>query len=160
MQFLGHHIDSEGVKPLPAKVEAVRSFAKPTTIKGLQKFLEMVNFYHRFIPAAANVMQPLYRILAGKPKSLAWDDESTLAFDRAKQALADAAMLVHPRSDAPTAVTVDASGLAVGAVLEQLVDGGWQPLAFFSRALRPPEQKYSAFDRELLALYLAIRQFR
>ena len=45
-------------------------------------------------------------------------------------------------------------------MLEQLIDNVWQPLAFFSRQLRKPETKYSAFDRELLAAYLAVRHFR
>ena len=60
----------------------------------------------------------------------------------------------------PTAVTVDASDVAIGAVFEQFTDGAWQPLAFFSRMLRKPEVKYSAFYRELLAIHLAIRHFR
>ncbi|XP_059824016.1 trafficking protein particle complex subunit 2 isoform X1 [Hypanus sabinus] len=57
----------------------------------------------------------------------------------------------------PTALTSDT---AVDGVLEQLIEGRWQPLVFFSKHLRPPKLKYSAFDRELLALYLAIRHFR
>ena len=78
------------------------------------------------------------------------------AFEDAKSALAGATMLTHPQCTALTSLTVDASDLAVGAVLQQLVHGVWQPLAFFSKQLRPPERKYSAFDRELLALYLGI----
>ena len=74
--------------------------------------------------------------------------------------LADATLLTHPHPNASIALTSDASVTAVGAVLEQSIEGSWQPLAFFSRQLRPAEQKYSAFDRELLALYLAIRHFR
>ena len=88
------------------------------------------------------------------------DSEMTTAFDKAKSALANATMLSYPRLDAPLALTSDASDTAVGAVLVQLVGSVWQPLAFFSRQLRPPERKYSAFDRELLALYLAVRHFR
>ena len=67
--------------------------------------------------------------------------------------------IVHPHADKPIALTVDASGAAIGAVLEQNL-GSWKPVAFFSRKLRAAEQKYSAFDRELLAAYLAIRHFR
>ena len=66
-------------------------------------------------------------------------------------------MLVHPGHEAPTSLTVDASDVAV---LEQLIDGVWKPLAFFSHQLRPLERNYSAFDCELLALYLAVRHFR
>lgn len=49
--------------------------------------------------------------------------------------------------------------MAVGGVFEQQIDGRWQPLAFFSHQLRAPERNYSAFDRELLALYMAIQHF-
>ena len=159
--YLGHQITSQGAIPLPAKVEAIRTFARPTTIKGLQQFVGMLNFYHRFVPNAAHIMRPIYDVLAGKPMTLKWSDELDEAFTTAKKALAQATMLVHPHADKPTALTVDASGTAVGAVLEQNSDGSdWKPVAFFSRKLRPAEQNYSAFDRELLAAYLAIRHFR
>ncbi len=105
-------------------------------------------------------MQPLYKAVAGKSKHLQLSECMSKASDRTKDALADAAMLVHQCSDLPLAVTVDASGIAVGAVLEQCVEGQWYPLAFFSRQLRPAQRKYSAFDREHVALYLTIRHFR
>ena len=84
----------------------------------------------------------------------------SVAFQRTKEALASATMLVHPRADAPTAVTVDASDIAVGGVLQQLTDDVWRPLAFFSRKLSSAQRKWSAFDRELLALHSSIRHFR
>ena len=54
----------------------------------------------------------------------------------------------------------DASDKAVGAVLQQYVDDAWHPIAYFSRKLKPAETRYSAFDKELLAIYLAIKHFR
>ena len=81
------------------------------------------------------------------------------AFQEAKTALIESTMLAHPRKQAPTALTTGASGEAIGAVLEQLVHGVWQPLAFFSEHLCPAERKYSAFDRELLAKLLEGRTF-
>ena len=71
-----------------------------------------------------------------------------------------ATLLVHPQHDALASITSDASGQAVGAVLEQFIDHEWRPIAFFSRKLRPAETRYSVFDRELLGVYLAIRHFR
>ena len=141
-------------------MEAVCKFKQPVTVKGLQEFVGIVNFYRRFIPAAARIMQPLFLALAGKPRTLQWSDGMVKAFTHAKTALAGATMLTHPRCNAPTSLTVDASDLAVSAVLQQLVHGVWQPLAFFSKQLQSPEKKYSAFDRELLALYLGVRHFR
>lgn len=160
LDFLGHHLSPSGVVPLRAKVEAITNFPKPATTKGLQEFLGMVNFYHRFIPRAASIMRPLYGAISGKQKLVVWTDERDAAFTRAKDALSTATMLSHPDPQAETALTVDASDHAVGGVLEQFTEGSWRPLAFFSRKLRPAEEKYSAFDRELLALHLAIRHFR
>ena len=160
IDFLGHRISRHGIVPMPAKVQAIRDFPNPMTVKGLQEFLGMMNFYNSFVPNAAAIMQPLYAATACTTKDVTSTCDMFSAFERAKEALAKATMLVHPRSDAPTAITVDASDLAIGGVLEQLVDDVWQPLAFFSRQLRKPERNYSAYDRELLALYLSVRHFR
>ncbi len=152
IDFLGHRITSSGAVPLPDKVDAITKFPVPHTTKALQ--------YHRFIPRAADLMHPLYRSLKGHSRNtqIAWSEEMTKSFEDAKLAIAQATMLSHPIPDAPIAITTDASDCAVGAVHEQLVDGVWQPLAFFSRQLRPNDQKYSTFE-ELLALYLAVRHF-
>ncbi|GFT72366.1 transposon Tf2-11 polyprotein [Trichonephila clavipes] len=79
---------------------------------------------------------------------------------RCKQALADAALLAHPSPSAPLALHVDASDYAIGGALHQVVDSELQPLAFFPRKLTSSEKSYSAYDRELLAIYSAIRHFR
>ncbi|XP_032871989.1 uncharacterized protein LOC116969181, partial [Amblyraja radiata] len=160
IDFLGHRVTAQGVVPLPTRVDAIRRFPRPTTVRGLQEFVGMVTFYHRFLPSAAAVMRPLFHLIAGHRREVDWSVEATAAFVRGKEALAEATMFVHPREDAQTALTVDASEVAVGAVLEQLVEGCWRPLALFSKHLSGPQRRYSAFDRELLALYLAVRHFR
>ena len=156
IQFLGHSVNEQEAFPLPEKVESIRQFVKPKTRKCLQELVGMVNFYHRFIPQAAAIMRPLYQALKGKnkPNVVTWSTVMDSVFEQTKQALADATLLTHPQVDAPTALTVDASDAAVGGVLEQQINGQWQPLAFFSKQLSTAQTKYSAFDRELLALYL------
>ncbi|XP_056128342.1 uncharacterized protein LOC130106298 [Rhinichthys klamathensis goyatoka] len=118
VSFLGHHVTPQGAVPLPAKVEAVASFPRPRTVKSLQEFLGMVNFYNRFLPRAAQLMRPLYYALRGRRPAdvLAWSPEMADAFDAAKTALANAALLAHPSPTAPVALTTDASDYAVGAV--------------------------------------------
>ena len=74
--------------------------------------------------------------------------------------LAKATLLHHPKPEALTNITTDASDLAVGAVLQQYIHGAWCPIAYFSKKLQPAETRYSTFDRELLAVYLAIKYFR
>ena len=74
--------------------------------------------------------------------------------------LANATMLVHPVDGAPLALTVDASVVAIGGVLEQHVGGHWQPLGFFSKPLQGKQPEWVPFDRELLAAHRSIRHFR
>ena len=164
LNFLGHHVDANGIRPLPEKVAAIRDFPQPTSYKRLRSFLGLVNFYRRFVPNCAGILTPLTNLLAkqkkGSRKPLVWTEESSTAFADIKAALSTATMLVHPSTDAPISIMTDASDVAVGGVLQQLVDNAWQPIAFFSHKLLPAETKYSAFGRELLAVYLAIKHFR
>ena len=67
-------------------------------------------------------------------------------------ALLEAVLLVHPQPHAATCITTDALNLAVGAVLEQFINGQWKPISFFSKKVSPAELEYSAFDRELISL--------
>ena len=159
LDFLGHHIDCHGITPLPDKVQAVRDFPQPQSQRQLRQFIGLVNFYHRFLPHCADLMQPLHSLLKGKSQSLTWTDEATTAFHATKQALANASLLAYPSLDAPTCLMTDASDTAVGAVLQQNINGAWKPISFFSRKMTPAETRYSTFDRELLAVYLAIKHF-
>ena len=118
----------------------------------------MINFYHRFIPHAAALLHPLHG--AAHNKVFTWTPQLQSSFDAAKAALSAAVLLVHPSHTAPTSITVDASDIAVGGALEQYLGGQWRPVAFFSRKLNKVEARYSAFDRELLAMYLGVRRFR
>jgi hypothetical protein len=162
IDFLGHRVSRNGIRPLPSKVLAIEKFPVPTTIKQLEQFIGMVNFYHVFVPKAANIMKPLYGVLSGspRPKELSWSPELDKAFNLAKHQLAAATLLHHPVPGATTALTTDASDTAIGAVLEQQVGEHWQPLAFFSRQLHKAEKNYATIDRELLGIHEAILHFR
>ena len=163
LTFLGHLVDANGIRPLPEKVEAIHTFPKPTTQRKLREYLGLINFYRRFLPDCAKLLLPLTNLLSGKVNSntpITWTTTAESAFEQSKASLAQATMLHHPRHDAPTCIATDASNHAVGAVLQQLIDGTWSPIAYFSKKLQPAETRYSTFDRELLAVYLAIRHFR
>ncbi|BHF81681.1 hypothetical protein SprV_0802481400 [Sparganum proliferum] len=82
------------------------------------------------------------------------------SFEQVKALLADATLLTHYHADAPISLMVDASNVAVGAVLQQSLPDSTVPLAFFSKKLSKAETRYSTFGRELLAAYLAVRHFR
>ena len=89
-----------------------------------------------------------------------WTERAQGAFQAAKEALATATLLSHPQPNAPLAIMSDASDIAVGAVLQQRIGDQWHPISYFSKKLTSTETHYSTFDRELLAIYLAIRHFR
>ena len=105
-------------------------------------------------------MRHLHTLLTPKSQALNWNDDALTAFKATKEALANASLLSYPKNNAPTCLMMDASDTAVGAVLQQYVDGTRRPISFFSRKMTPAETHYSTFDRELLAVYLAIKHFR
>ena len=163
LNFLGHVVDHNGIAPLPDKVEAIQALPPPSSLRKLREFMGLVNFYRRFVPRCADLMQPLTDKLKGakrKNQDISLTPEELTAFHSVKQTLSDATMLVHPKKDAPLCLLTDASDTGAGGTLQQLVGGVWQPLAFFSKRLQPPETRYSAFGRELLAVYLCIKHFR
>lgn len=161
--FLGYQISEKGTKPLHGKVQAISKFPPPKTVRELRRFLGMVNFYRRFLPNAAQIQSPLNALLTGSVKAshpVAIEGESLRAFEACKKSLCDAALLAHPDPQAKLGLVTDASDTAISGVLQQLKNGDWQPLAFFSRRLSPSQTKYSPYDRELLAIYESIKYFR
>ena len=165
LDFLGYRVDATGIAPLPERVEAIRATEPPTSIKELQRFNGMINYYRRWIPRAADHMYHLFDALKGprgkgKAKALEWNPDLQTSFDAVKEALAQATLLHHPRPGARLAVTTDASNQAIGGVLEQEGPNGWEPLAFYSAKLTDTQQGWVPYDRELLASFKSIRHFR
>jgi cleavage and polyadenylation specificity factor subunit 1 len=166
LDFLSHRITPDGILPSPDRIEAIENLPSPTSIKQIQKFVGMVNYYHRFVPKLAQLLIPLHdhltklHKLSKRAKNFSWPTECEQAFLKAKEALKNSTILVHPCMTSRYALMTDASTHSIGAVLQQNVNGIWQPLSFFSRKLTPTQAKYSTYDRELLAIYLAIKHFR
>ena len=160
LEFLGYQVDEHGISPLPERVSAIREFAQPTSVKELQRFLGMINYYRRFIPRAAHHLHFLFQSLKGKQKTLPWNQKCTESFEAIKEALAAATLLHHPRSSSQLALTTDASKLAIGGVLEQWGPKGWEPLSFYSAKLEEHQQEWPPYDRELLGAFKAVRHFR
>ena len=162
LNFLGHLVTPEGILPLRDKVKAVEDYPRPYNHKQLRAFLGFVNYYHRFVHNMAHHLAPLYNLLKNsksKSQVIDWNDEAVQAFQHSKKMLAEATALAFPSSNLPTQIVVDASDIAIGAVLQQKYEEVWRPIAFFSRKLDATQKKYSTFDRELLSAYKAIRHF-
>jgi hypothetical protein len=149
ISYLGHHISATGIRPLEDRLAAIRKYPQSKSVPQLQSYLGLINFYRRFFKDAAAVLQPLTEAVRGGQKTeLVWSEQMAAAFEASKAALC-AVELAHLVQGATLSLAVDASGTHVGAVLQQERPQGG--------GVRP--QKYSAFDRELLACYLAVRHF-
>ncbi|GFW87474.1 retrovirus-related Pol polyprotein from transposon opus [Trichonephila clavipes] len=116
-----------------------------STVRPVGDYRQLNSVTERFLPKAAEQQYLLSEFLKGSKgkkdsKPLNWSSEAITAFQRCKQALADAALLAHPSPSAPLALHVDAPDYAIGGALHQVVDSELQPLAFFSRKFTSSEK--------------------
>lgn len=164
LNFLGFHISKNGLKPLEDQIKVISEFPRPKTVEELRRFLGMLNFYRRHLPKAAAIhskLNPFLHNARKKDKSLIpWSDETIEAFEQCKQSLQRAVTLSFPSADAPISLMTDCSNTCIGAVLQQREMNSWKPLGFYSNKLSEAQQRYSTYDRELLAIYQAIKHFR
>ena len=123
----------------------------------------MLNFYRRFLKDTGALTAPLNRMLSpkhhNKKRELAWDHGGNAAFERVKSALAHLAILSFPNRGLETILVCDASDVAVGSALNQVIDGELRLIVFFSKTLTKTQKNYSVFDRELLSIFLAVKHF-
>ncbi|KAL0173822.1 hypothetical protein M9458_029790, partial [Cirrhinus mrigala] len=145
VHFLGYIIDRHGVCMDEGKVDAVISWPAPKSIKELQRFLGFAIFFRRFIKGYSQITSSLTNLLKGHPKALIWTSEASTAFQTLKQAFTQAPLLTHPDPDLPFVVDVAAR---------------LHPCAYFSRKLSPAETNYDIGNRELLAIKLALEEWR
>ncbi|KAK3506694.1 hypothetical protein QTP70_015432 [Hemibagrus guttatus] len=162
VQFLGYNISRSGIQMDEGKIAAVRDWLAPATVKELQWFLGFANFYRRFISNYSSIADPLTNLLRNKPKSLLWSPATEGPFNTLKRAFTTAPLLIHPDPDKPFVVEVDASTTGVEAVLSQQQGNPshLHPCAFFSHKLNPAERNYDIGNRELLAIKLALEEWR
>ena len=164
VEFLGHTVNSDGFKPTPEKTEAVRNYPKPKSVQEMRQFLGLVNFYNACIPHAAEIQGPLCQFLIGSKKKkdnrpIKWNAIADAAFEKCKQSVIDIAEITFPDENAEIRLVTDASNTAMGAALEQRDGENWKPVAFFSKLFNPAQAKYATIDRELTAIYYAVRKF-
>ncbi|CAI7729085.1 unnamed protein product [Closterium sp. NIES-53] len=157
--FLGHIISHNQLAMDPSKVQAIREWKEPTSIKEVQAFLDLANYYRKFIRHFAAITSPLSNLLR-KSEPFHWDSDQQTAFNALKYALTSSPTLALPNPSLPYVIWTDASQVATGAILYQDQGHGLQPIAFESRKLKPAECNYATHDREALAIVHAIKKWR
>jgi hypothetical protein len=127
VKFLGHVIDQNGVSPDPDRIAAVLSYPAPHNQKKLRKFLGTCNYHHRFIVQYAESVAPLLPLLK-KGSQWKWTDEMQRAFENVRRQFAASIHLVHPNETQPFSIYTEASRIAIGGVLMQADEDGYQQI--------------------------------
>ena len=142
----------------PKKVEALHDWPTPHCKKHVQQFLGFVNFYCRFVCDFAKTARPLNRLCGSQPWS--WTPIKEEAFLSLQNSVTSGPVLAIPLDNAPFRVESDSSGFATRAVLSQLHNDFWRPVAFHSKSLNDVERNYDIHDRELLSIMRALSEWR
>lgn len=159
LRYLGYVVDKKGLRVDPEKVEAILKIPVPKNSKEVRQFVGTASWYRRFIANFATRMHPLTSLLR-KGKRFEWTDAAQIAFDDIRSCLIQSPILTCPDFEKPFVIACDASGVGIGAVLSQQSEEGENVVAYASRTLTSTEQKYSATERECLAVIWAIERFR
>ena len=154
VEYLGHVISKEGVKADPAKISVMLEWPEPRNLKALRGFLGLTGYYRRFVKGYGGMAAPLTALL--KKNSFIWTEKATQAFQELKTAMVTPPVLALPDFSKTFVVECDASKDALGAVLMQ--EG--RPLAYLSHALRGKNFFLSTYEKEFLALVLAVQKWR
>jgi len=158
LEFLGHVINKEGVKPTRENVKAIEQMKHPGNIRELRSFLGTINFYAKFIENIAEIRKPLNELLR-KDTVFSWTKDCENAFEQLKRCLMSEPLLVRPNYRDRFVITTDASLHAIGAVLSNETNME-RPIAYASRSLGSAERKYHTIEKELLAIVWAVDYFK
>ena len=159
IEYLGHRITKEGLKPTESKVQAIAQAPTPTNVSELKAFLGLVNYYGKFLPNLSTTLAPLHRLLA-RGARYQWSQTQQDVFDTVKSQLASSKVLVHYDSDIDLVLSCDASPYGVGAVLSHRFGADSErPIAYASRTMAPAEKRYSHLDKEALAIIFGLKRF-
>ena len=161
--YLGHIVSKDGIRTDPSKVEAVKNWAPPRSLKELRSFLGLTGYYRKFIPGYSKVAKPLTN-LTKKDAAWLWGELEQTAFDGLKNALCSDPILQFPSPDPrhKFRVETDASDSAIGAVLSQEDETGkvTRVICYGSKALSTAERNYCTTRKELLAIVHFVHEWR
>ena len=155
VSFLGHIIYAEGIRVDPDKIETVLNWTRPRNVTEVRSFLGLAGYYQRLVQGFSVIASSLTRLLR-KGVKFEWDDKCQSRFERLKEILVEAPVLILPTSGREYTIYSDASRIGLGCVLMQ--DG--KVVAYASRQLKPHEQNYPTHYLELAVVVFALKIWR
>ena len=160
VQYLGHMIDKDRIRPQPEKLKAFVEMPNPNNQKELLSFLGMVNYYDRFTPGLASKCANLNDLLH-KEAAWQWDKHHAASVQEIKTALTSTEALAHYDPSLPLNLSCDASSVGVGAVIfHTLPDSTEKVIAYASCKLSQAEKNYAQIQKEALAIVFGVQKFR
>ena len=114
--FLGVIIGEDGVRMEKEKVQGVIKWLMPRSVKDVQKFLGLANYYRRFVKDFAKIAKPLHE-MTRKEMKWSWGKRQQKAFKELKERFTMEPVLVIPDLDKEMRVEADASDFAMGGIL-------------------------------------------
>ena len=159
VEFLEYIIQPEQIKKDLKKTQTVRDWPTLRRVKEVQSFLELVNYYWKFIPNYSQVAEPLTR-LTRKAEGFHWNKEQKQAFQDLKNVLSRTAHLQISKTTCKKVVKTDVSDFAVEACLYQIKDGEKWPITYQSRKLSELKKRYEMHNKKLLVIIKALQEWR
>ncbi|KAG6454310.1 hypothetical protein O3G_MSEX008647 [Manduca sexta] len=165
IEFLGHELSVNGIRPLQKYLTAIKTSRTPNTTEEIQSFLGLVNFVSKWVPDVATLTEPLRELLRlglGKSANIQkyWRTKHDKAFEALKESLTSIQTLGYYNPLDKTQVIADASPMGLGAVLVQTDKNGPRVIAYGHKALSDCEKRYCQTEKEALALVWAIEHFK
>lgn len=160
IRYLGYVLSEHGLSMDASKIQPVLDYAQPQTVKDVRRLLGLAGFYQKFISNYSEITTPITNLLKKDRKKFHWTEEANLAFEKLKNSLVSAPILANPDFNLPFVIETDSSDLAIGAVLVQVQEGERKTIAYFSKKLSSTQKRYSATERECLAVLLSIENFK
>ncbi|GBC33494.1 enzymatic polyprotein, putative [Rhizophagus irregularis DAOM 181602=DAOM 197198] len=159
IEFLGHIVGRDGLKPDAKKVEKIKEIKIPETVTQVRSFLGLCSYYRRFIKNFAKIAKPLYHLVK-KDVPFEWTEKQQEAFEELKIRLMEKPVLDHPNFEKEFILITDASGEGLGAVLSQKNEENKEfVIAYASRSLVGAEKNYAITELECLAIFWGIKYF-
>lgn len=160
IKYLGYVLSDQGLSMDASKIQPILDYPSPRSIKDIRRLLGLAGFYQKFIRNYSEITTPLTNLLKKDRKKFSWTEEAEIALTKLKTALVTAPVLSNPDFHAPFIIETDSSDLAIGAVLVQIQQGERKTIAYFSKKLSSTQRRYSATERECLAVLLSIEHFK
>ena len=156
VNYFGHTLTQEGIRPDPNKVKAIREMVSPQSKAELETILGMVTYLSKFAPRLSEITAPLRQLLK-EDSEFVWDSNHDVAFQRMKDLLTQepGPVLTYFDHTKEVKLQTDASNCGLGAVLLQ----GEKPVAYASKALNQTEENYATIEKELYAVLFGCKRF-